>query len=155
MSVSVTTTLAKSVQDAVTTYLQGRTELSLVPVIGRRRLNIISDIQAAITKAGVCIHVFPALPVKLNSNNPGPYVDSLLVRVRAIEKPDINTRGPDCYEVVELLLRLLEGRHFTAVESLEPLYFDSNPVQLVDDSPELVQWDVVAYASAGLTPITS
>lgn len=152
MSISRTSTLAKDVQDAVTAYLGARDELIGVPVIGRRRLNIVSDIAAAITRAGVCVHVFPALPVRVNSNNPGPHVDRLLVRVRAIENPALNTKGPDAYEVVELLLRLLDGKHFTAIESVQPLYFDEAPVQLVDDSEQLVQWDVVCFTSGGLTP---
>lgn len=119
MSVSVTSTLAKDVQDAVTAYLAARTELALVPVIGRRRLNVISDIQAAIKRSGVCIYVFPALPIRINSNNPGPYVDELMIRCRAIEHPTLNTKGPDVYEVVELLLRLLDRKSFT-IENVNP-----------------------------------
>ena len=152
MSVSRTSTLAKTVQEAVADYLTACHDLVGVTVVSRRKNNIASDLAAVIGKAGVCLYVFPALPVKINSNNSGPYVDRLLVRVRAIEHPALNTKGPDAYELVELLLRLLDGKHFTAIESLNPLFFESSPVQPVDDSDELIQFDVVAFTSAGLTP---
>ena len=153
MSVSITSTVAKDVQDAVVAYLGAREELALVPVLGRRRSNIVNDIQAAINRAGVCVYVFPALPVRLNANNPGPYVDELMVRCRAIEHPTLNVRGPDVYEVVELLLRLLDRKTF-AIPNCNPLWFDANPVQVADEAAELVQWDVVAYTSTGLAIIT-
>lgn len=146
--------ICKDIQDAVTAYLAARAELTGVGVIGRRKNTIVSDIAAQINKLGSCIYVFPALPVQVNSNNPGPYVDKLLIRCRAIEHPSLNRTGPDAYELVELLLRLLDAAHFTAIESLQPLRFEAQPVQIVDDAEELIQFDVVAFTSCGLTPRT-
>lgn len=153
MALSRTTTLAKSVQEALAAYLAARHEFTGVPIVAVRQLNIASDIAAAISKAGCCLYVFPALPVRLNSNNPGPYVDRLQVRVRAIEHPTLNTKGPDAYELVELLLRTLDTVQLADVESLQPLWYEPEPVQPVDDAADLIQFDVVAYTSAGLTPI--
>jgi hypothetical protein len=107
VSQSRTTTLAKAVQEAVADYLAGCHDLIGVSVVARRKANLTSDIAAVIGKAGVCLYVFPALPVRINTENPGPYVDRLLVRVRVIEHPTLNTKGPDAYELVEILLRLL------------------------------------------------
>lgn len=152
MSISRTTTLAKSVQEAVAEYLAACHDLIGVAVLSRRKANITSDIAAEIGKTGVCVYVFPALPVKINENNPGPYVDRLLVRVRVIEHPTLNTKGPDAYELTEIVLRLLDRKHFTAIESLNPLFYESTPVQPVDDSDQLIQFDVIAFTSAGLTP---
>lgn len=101
--------ICKDIQDAVTAYLAARSELTGVGVIGRRKNTIVSDIAAQVSKLGCCIYVFPALPVQVNSNNPGPHVDRLLVRCRAIEHPSLNRTGPDAYELTELLLRLLDG----------------------------------------------
>lgn len=152
MSQSRTTTLAKSVQEAVAAYLETRHEFTGVPIVSVRKGNIASDLAAALNRGGVCLYVFPALPVRVNANNTGPYVDRLMIRVRALEHPTLNTKGPDAYELVELLLRTLDAKQFTAIESLQPLFFEANPVQPVDDSDELIQFDVVAYSSAGLTP---
>ena len=154
MSVSRTTTLAKSVQEAVADYLAARHEFIGVTVIARRKTNIASDIAAVIGKAGVCLYVFPALPVKVNANNTGPYVDRLLVRVRAIEHPTLITKGPDAYELVELLLRALDAKQFPAIAGLQPLFFEATPVQPVEDSEDLIQFDVVAFTSCGLEPRT-
>lgn len=152
MSQSRTTTLAKGVQEEVASYLGDASDLIGVPIVSRRKLNIASDIAAAVQKLGVCLYVFPALPVKIGANAPGPYVDRLLVRVRVIEHPTLNTKGPDAYELVELLLRLLDNKQFTAIDGLNPLFFETTPVQPVEDSDELIQFDVVAFTSCGLTP---
>jgi hypothetical protein len=144
--------LCKDVQDAVVAYLQAQADFAGVEIIGRRKANIVSDIAAAVGRLGVCIYVFPALPVVVNRNDPGPYIDRLSIRCRAIEHPTLNTSGPDCYELVELLLRYLTGKHLTTVEGLQPLWFDAGAVQIVDDAEQLVQHDVVALSSCGLTP---
>jgi hypothetical protein len=155
MSISRTTTLAKSVQEAVAAYLAPRHEFLGVPVISIRKNNVAADLAAALNRAGVCLYVFPALPERVSANSTGPYVDRLQVRVRVIEHPTLNTKGPDAYELAELLLRALDCKQFTTIEGLQPLFFEANPVQLVDDSEELIQFDVVAYTSAGLQPRTS
>jgi hypothetical protein len=152
MSQSRTTTLAKSVQEAVAAYLGERHEFVGVPIVAIRKSNVAADLAAALQKIGVCLYVFPALPVKVASNSPGPYVDRLMVRVRAIEHPGLNTKGPDAYELAELLLRTLDRKQFTAIEGLQPLFFETSPVQPVDDGDQFIQFDVVAFTSAGLEP---
>jgi hypothetical protein len=155
VSLTRTVTLAKSVQEAVAAYLGERHEFVGVPVVSIRKNNVAADLAAALSRVGVCLYVFPALPVKVNANSTGPYVDRLEVRVRAIEHPTLNLKGPDAYELVELLLRALDAKQLTAVEGLQPLFFEASPVQPVQDNEDLIQFDVVAYSSCGLEPRTS
>ena len=148
--------LCKDVQDSLVARLGMRKAAagySTLGIVGRRVHVITSDIDAQIKKAGVCVYVFPALPLQVNSNNPGPHIDRLLVRCRAIEHPQLNRSGPDAYELVEWLLRELDGLQLTTVEGLQPFYFEREPVLIIDDDT-LVQFDVLAWASCGLVPRT-
>jgi hypothetical protein len=144
--------LVKQIQDALVAYLAGRSELTGVSVLGRREKNIVNDVAAAIQRTGVCIYVFPALPVELNSNNPGPYCDKIEVRVRVHEHPQLNRSLPDAYELTELVVRLLDNQQFTAVAGLNPLFWDGRPVQPAEDE-NLVIFDVIAFTSCGFTPL--
>jgi hypothetical protein len=153
MSQSRTTTLAKSVQDAVVAYLKSRSEFIGVPILGRRRRNIVSDIREQVDKAGgACIYVFPALPLKLNSNTGGPHVDVLLQRIRAIENPSLNEKLPDAYELAELLIIAMDGVQLTSVTSLQPFYWPDVPLDPQVETDTNVQFDVLLHSSAGLTP---
>lgn len=145
--------LVTDIQEAVAAYLASRDELAGVPIVSRRKGNIVTDIAAAVNRAGVCVYVFPALLARLNSNNPGPYVDEILIRCRVIEHPVLNTKGPNSYEVVEYLVRLLDEKQLTiSAGTLNPLRWPAAPVEVVDDAEELVQHDVVAATSFGLEP---
>ena len=143
--------LVKDIQDEAVTYLAAVTALAGVPIIGRRQKNIVNDVAAAIQRLGVCIYVFPPLPLSFNSNNPGPYVEKLACRFRVHEHPAINQTLPDAYELVELLARHLDCKQFTAVDGLNPLWWAENPVTFEQDD-NLVIFDLHALTSCGLTP---
>jgi len=144
--------LVKQIQDEIVAHLSARAELAGVAIVGRRKNNIVNDVAAAIAKAGVCIYVFPALPLRFNSNNAGPYVDEFLVRVRIHEHPQLNRSLPDAYELVELVARMLDGKQYTAIAGLNPLYWSANPVTFEDDNT-LVIFDLKAATSGGLVPL--
>lgn len=148
---SLTGVLCKDIQDEAVSYLTGLSNYTGVGIIGRRKNNVVSDIAAAIQKAGVCIFVFPGLPLKVNSQNPGPYVDTIELRFRIHEHPALNKTSVDAYALVELLLRDLDEKQFTAITGLNPLYWSERPVEYIADD-NLVIFDVVALTSGGLTP---
>ncbi len=144
-------TVSKALQDCVTAWLQAGTEFTGVPTIGRRKGNIVGDIEAAVAELGACVFVFPGLPVHFIDATP-PYADRYQVRIRAIENPALNTVLPDCYELVELIVRRLFGMQFPAIEGMNPLVMlDGNPVAEVTD-PERVIYDVVFETSLGFLP---
>ena len=91
-------TVAKAIQDCGVACLQSGAEFARVPIIGRRKGNIVNDIESALAELGACVYVFPGLPVKFIDSNP-PYADRYQLRFRAIETPSINTALQDQLEL--------------------------------------------------------
>jgi hypothetical protein len=146
--------LSKQIQDAVTAYLAARVALEGVTVIGKRTADIVSDIDSAVGSAGgVCIYVFPALPIEVKPNIPGPYVSAFEIRIRCIEAANLNTSLPDCFELVEEVLTALHLKAFSEVAGLNLLSTRPKPVEEIAD-PERTIYDVVFHASAGYSPRT-
>ena len=148
-------TLSKTLQDAVVARLLTFEALAGVPVLGRRKGNITNDIDAALMTLGACLYVQPALSVEVNPNLPGPYVDRLQVRIRAIELPSINSTLPDAYELAEIVLTHLHEANFsgiTGLEGINPLTCLSRPIEEVAD-PEALFFDITFVTSVGLTPV--
>lgn len=152
-------TVAKIIQDA----LVGRfvpdaagkatvTDYAGVPIVGRRRKTVANDIEAALSALGACIYIFPGLIRRVNKNAPGPYAESVQVRMRVIELPDFNKTLPDAYELSEMLLvdfneldlRQVEG--LAGINLLSPL---DEPIQDVPDE-DYVMFDVLFDTSVGL-----
>lgn len=147
--------LAKQIQEAVTSYLLARTALDGVTVIGKRTNDIVSDIESAVANAGgVCVYVFPALPIEVKPNIPGPYVSAFEIRIRCIEHPNLNTSLPDCFELVEEVLTALHLKAFSEVSGLNLLSTRPRPVEEVTDAERTI-YDVIFHASAGYAPRTS
>jgi hypothetical protein len=145
-------TLAKALQDAVVAFLSALPDLDGVTVIGRRKGNIVNNIEAAVAQLGACIYVFPALPVRVNPNLSGPFCDELSVRVRCIEMPVINTTRPDCYELAEIVLTQLHEADFSASAGLagvNHLQCLPEPVEDVPDDKRVI-FDVRFRTSCGL-----
>lgn len=146
--------LSKQIQDAVTSYLTARAALDGVTVIGKRTNDIISDIESAVANAGgVCVYVFPALPIEVKPNIPGPYVSAFEIRVRCIEHANLNTSLPDCFELVEEVLTALHLKAFSEIAGLNLLSTRPRPVEEISDSERTI-YDVVFHASAGYPPRT-
>jgi hypothetical protein len=152
-------TVAKIIQDA----LVGRfvpdaagkatiTDYAGVPIVGRRKKTISSDIEAALSVLGVCIFVFPGLVRRVNKNVPGPYAESLQVRLRVIELPDFNKALPDAYELAEMLLvdfAECDLRQVDGLAGINPLQPLDEPIQDVPDEDYLM-FDVLFETSVGL-----
>ncbi|MBC8011455.1 MAG: hypothetical protein H7067_15330 [Burkholderiales bacterium] len=148
--------LSKLLQDTVVSHLTAIAALAGVPVVGRRKGIITNDIEAAVATIGACLYVFPALPVEVNPNLPGPYVSKLQIRVRAIEAPAINETLPDAYELAEAVLTGLHEANFAAVEGLEginPVQCLSRPIEEIADDERII-FDVTFETSGGLPAST-
>ena len=146
---------SKLIQDAIAARLASLAGLAGVPVVSRRKGVITNDIEAAVATLGACLYVFPALPVDVNPNLPGPYADKMQIRVRCIELPSINETLPDAYELAEIVLTNLHEANFSAVEGLEginPLICLSRPVEDIPDE-ERVIFDVTFTTSVGLPAV--
>jgi hypothetical protein len=144
--------LAKTLQDAVVAHLAALPALAGVPVVGRRKGVITSDIEAAVATIGACLYVFPALPVEVNPDLPGPYVTKLQIRVRAIEAPAINSTLPDAYELAEAVLTGLHEADFRAVAGLDginPVQCLSRPIEEIPDEERMI-FDLTFETSVGL-----
>ncbi len=145
-------TIAKALQNCAVDWLQAGAEFQGEPIIGRRRSNIVNDIESAVAELGACIFVFPGLPVSF-LNTGAPTADRYQLRVRAIENPALNTSLPDVFELVELIVRRLYGKDFDAIGLRNPLVFPSggNAVADVGD-PERLIYDVLFETDAGYLP---
>lgn len=139
---------SKLIQDAIVAFLKTIPVLAGVPVIGRRKGNITNDIEAAVSAIGACIYVFPALPVDVNPNLPGPYADKMEIRVRVIEAPSINTTLPDAYELTEFVLTFLNQKQLEGVDGLNPISCTSKPVEEIQDDNQI--FDITFTTSVGL-----
>lgn len=145
-------TVAKALQNCAVDWLEAGAEFQGVPIIGRRRTNIVNDIEAAIAELGACVFVFPGLPVHFLDTG-APTADRYQLRVRAIENPAVNTSLPDVFELVELVVRRLYGVDFEAIGLRNPLVFPAggNAVAEVGD-PERMIYDVLFETDAGYLP---
>jgi hypothetical protein len=141
-------TLTKAIQDELAALLAALPSLAGVPVIGRRRGIIANDIEAEVSKLGACLYVFPALPIRVNKNLPGPYVEQMEIRVRVIEIPSMNSTLPDAHELVEIVLRTLHHRKIEAVPGENEITVDELPIRDVED-PDAVVMDVIFSVSTG------
>lgn len=144
-------TLAKEIQDSVAGYVQTLGALRSAPVVGRRKAVLEREIQEQLEAAGLVVYVFPGLPVEVNQNNPGPYVDRLEVRVRVIELPETNRDYPDAYEAVEILLAALHlWEPVTSRGAGNALVCRPAPVEEVPDTSG-VAFDLLFDLSVGVT----
>ena len=147
--------LCSEVRDALVAVLGTRVALTGVPIVGRRKTNIVADIEEAVSQTtGICIVVLLPLPVEVNPNTPGPYVEQLECRVRVIENQALNSTLPEAAEVVEEVLVALH--HYTFPEMLDRFGLNlltaaSRAVEEVPD-PERAIFDCVFSASCGYRP---
>lgn len=152
-------TIAKIIQDALVARFvrdgDGKSTLTDylgVPVVGRRKGVITSDIEAAVATLGACIYVFPARVRRVNKNLPGPYAESVLVRFRVIENPALNETLPDAYELAEMLLvdfSEVDLRQVDGLAGINPLVpFDDGIEEQLDETN--IIFDVTFETSVGL-----
>ncbi len=144
-------TVAKAIQDCAVAALQAGAEFDGVPIIGRRKGNIVNDIESALAELGACIYVLPGLPVHFIDATP-PYADRYRLTVRCIEMPAINETLPDVFELVELVARRLFGQQWAGIEGMNPLVFTAGkPVDEIEQGERNVT-DVIFETSLGFLP---
>ncbi len=147
--------LCLELQEAVVAALGARVALRDVPIIGRRKTNIVADVEEAVNSiAGIALVVLVPLPVEINPNSPGPYVEKMEIRVRVIENQAINETLPSAAECVEEILCALH--HYTFPQKLADfglnlLVAADRPVDEIPDN-ERVLFDVIFTAACGYRP---
>lgn len=115
-------TIAKDLQDASSAWLGAGAEFDGIPIVGRREKDIANDIQAAVAKLGICIYVFPGLPITVK-DVVGPYCDRYEQRMRVIEDVTLNTTKPDAYELTEYVIRRMHNQEFPdAIPGMNPFH---------------------------------
>lgn len=135
--------IAVKTQTLVADRLRTLARLRSVNVIARRKGDIVSDIEAAVVDNGAAIYVFPGKPTQLSEEIPGPWVEAMEVRVRILERPDLNRTAPDAYEIAELVLAHLHLWPVPVPDSQKnPLVANSSPIEEQED-PERTILDVV------------
>lgn len=135
-------------------YLNSRDSLlrgtRRVPVLGRRKTNIADDIDAAIAELGACVYVLPMLPVKFNTNVPGPMIDQAEFRIRCIENDALNTELPDVYELIEAIVRDVHGLRVKPLAQFSCLALADRPVEQQPD--DRLIFDVIFNARGTYPP---
>ncbi len=155
MPAAVNLPITQELQDAVVAVLGTRTALRDVAIVGRRKTNIVADIEEAIaTLGGICIVVLLPLPVEINPETPGPYIQKLEIRVRVIENQALNESKPAAAEVIEEILVALHQYNFP--EKLEAFGLNlftaaPRPIEEIPD-PERTIYDVIFFTSCGYRP---
>lgn len=144
-------TVAKALQACGVAWLEAGAEFSGVTVLGRRRGDIVSDIDSAVSALGSCVYVMPGLPLRFNAADT-PYADLYELRVRCVENPALNTKSPDVFELVELVARRLYAHQFTAIQGINPLYLAENDPVREEDGGENLVYDVRFHTSLGFLP---
>ena len=143
--------LVAPIQDAVFAALRARAALHDVTILKREPKQTSSDIEAAIAQLKLYAFVFPALLLRPNPNQPGPYFEKIQLRVRVAENPVLNDTTLDAYQLVELVHWVLNGLPFTGLTGVNALIPSEPATEPVDD-PDLVAFDILYETSAGLTP---
>lgn len=144
-------TLSRASQTAAAARLRSLGELRGVPILERIRNDVGNDIDAQLDALGVCIYVFPGLPVAINQELPGPWIDQLEVRVRIFEVPELNTQGlPDAYDLAEYVLAGLH-HHCPRVsgQAENPFVARANPVTDASDDQTTI-FDLTFTLAAGI-----
>lgn len=145
-------TIARQLQKAVVQLLQALPALDGLPVIGSKRASVASQVDEALGARGLCLYVFPGLPVDVNPNLPGPYADQVEIRVRVYENEELNNTELDAYQVAELALT---GLHesllatFPGLEGANPIQCLARPITDVSDDTA-VMFDLTFRTSVGL-----
>jgi hypothetical protein len=144
--------MAIKTQEALVAFLRARQcfdSLGEAGILGRRKGNIVNDIDAAVAELSVCIYVLPGKPVKLNPNLPGPYCDAYELRVRVIENPALNETKPSAYELYEFVLRETNGIGLQ-IDGVTSAIWPSENNGDEQPDPERVIIDAILFCSLSL-----
>lgn len=135
------------IQEAVADRLRSRSAFAGVPVLTRRKGDILSDIEAALAELGACAYVFPPLPRGASANVPGPEFDRLELRVKIIESPTLNRTGVSAHALME---ETLVAVHHWREPVRGMLFYCDGEAVVPDDSAEETIFDCVFQTAFGL-----
>jgi hypothetical protein len=112
--------LLVQLQEAVAARLASDPVLSSITIVTRRKGDITNDLQNALGLAGgfptqeskvvgLCLFVFPPLPLSANANTGCLYIDDCEIRVQVLEVPTNNQTAWNAELLVARVLARLHG----------------------------------------------
>lgn len=117
-------------QNAVTALLQTKLEC---PVLARRDKELKNDIEAAVSKHGLCVWVMPPLPTHaLQAEQPFVFFDGAEIRVRIMEETALNQTGTDVYDAAEAVAVALHWSNPGGILA-HPLMLGARPVAVIEE----------------------
>jgi len=116
---------------------------AVVPVIARVSKSLENDIAAAVANDGLAISVMPMMPDKCDPDFPFVFITGGSIRVRIIEKVQVNKSTVDAYQLRDEVMTLLHYRprdgNDTPAAALgamlsDPLRLGNPPAQMMFES---------------------
>jgi hypothetical protein len=124
---------ASDLQEFVAQALEAQGVLPVnAPVIRRLEKDLENDIQAgAAVQNGLSVLVMRPIPTSAITGISKLFFDGYQVRVRLVEIPSMNNKGPDIYEMMDAVFL---GLHWTNPGGMlaHPLMVDRRPVDVVE-----------------------
>jgi len=123
-------TIQKTIADALRAHPGFPAKLD---ILARREKEIVSDIDAALAKLGICLYVMPPMPKRATRTYNGIiFFESTELRIRVIEQPQINGLQFDAWDALEQVIIALQGINPGGIFAA-PLGLMQHPVENVED----------------------
>lgn len=115
-------------------------------VIARRSHAVANNIEAALGKLGICLYVLPPMPKRATRTECAiVFLESVEIRIRIIEQPQLNLTGTDAWDAMEQVILAIQGTNPGALFAC-PLTLSSRPVEDAEDKTTRV-FDVIFDAA--------
>ena len=116
-------------------------------IVARRDKDVANDIEAGLSKLGICVYVLPPLPMRATrTQNEIVFIESSELRVRIIEQPTLNLTGFDVWSGFEQVVLALQGTN-PADLFAAPIGLAEHPVETMDgqtkEGKNTRVWDVI------------
>ena len=127
-----------------------------ISIVARKPGEVANDIEASLSKQGICIYVMPPVPLSAERTyNNIIFIKHSSLRIRIIEQPKLNLTGCDVWDVFNLVTLALQGTNPNNLFAA-PICLAEHPVDFTDgQNPEgkaTRVWDVLFDGAFQLTP---
>ncbi len=95
--------------DDLKALAEASTYLPQLPVVVRRKGEILNDLEARLRSFAICIFIMPVLPLVPHPGAPFVFFQQGEVRLRAIENRKLNKTDIDVYEIAEGICLTFQG----------------------------------------------
>lgn len=129
-----------------------RAELTTLAIVDRTKGVVANEVEAAVSKKGICLYVFPPLPQRCRPDANTLYFEEVEIRVRILEQPPLNATGFTAYELVETVLQILHLFEPTLEnDNVAVVSAQEFPVEEVEDKVRVI-FDVLFKCAAAVPP---